>query len=364
MQQKLVFFIASLSSGGAERVVSILSGKMLDYFREVEIITFMNYPVFYNIDSRVKVLSIEKSTGSKSVLKNCLYLRKYLSNNEPTVLLSFLAPFNILALLSVPCFRNYPVIVADRNDPRFECRNTIRKILRHILYKYKADRVIVQTVNNQKYYPKRVQKKMDVIYNPISICEDLFGCAINTPKKKQLVNVARLDEQKNQRMLLRSFKRVLYKYPDYCLTIYGEGPMREELMDYVKELGLERSVLLPGRESNIIEKMKSAEIFVLSSNYEGMSNSMLEALCIGLPVVSTEVSGAVDLIKSGENGILVPINDEDKLTKALLTVIESKSLRETLSINAIKVSELLKVDTITKKWVNCIEKTLRFKNVR
>ena len=354
MQKKLVFFISSLSSGGAERVVSVLSKQMLNHFEQVEIVTYFDLPVFYALDSKVKLECLERKTHSKSVLVNCKYLRKHLNETRPTVLISFMAPFNILALLSVPWRRDYPVIVADRNDPRYECRNLMRRVLRYFLYKYKADRVVVQTKNNTRFYPSRVRRKIEVIYNPISIQSEKIGCALSVPKQKLLVNVARLERQKNQKMLLRSFKGVFEKHPEYRLIIYGEGQMREELLSYSKTLGIEDYVFFPGRESDIIEKIKVATIFVLSSDYEGMSNSMLEAMCIGLPVVSTEVSGAIDLITDNVNGSLVPIGDEVLMTEAILSIIEDETKRMNLATNAVKVSSLLDVNNITDKWVKCI----------
>lgn len=361
MYKKIIFFIATLDSGGAERVLSVLSEKMLNYFEHVEIVSFYDIPDFYLLNDKISRISLELMTGTKSTLKNCIAFRNYLEMAKPTVLVSFLAPFNIIALLSVPHKRNYPVIVADRNDPRFECRNLVRKVLRHFLYKYESDRVVVQTKNNKRFYPKLVQNKMDVIYNPISISDDIIGCSLNIQKEKVFVNVARLEEQKNQRLLFRSFSRVIKKYPNYRLVIYGEGPLRSELEAYAKELAIDGYVSMPGRETAIIDKIKSSKAFVLSSNYEGMSNSMLEALCIGLPVISTEVSGAIDLIKNEENGILVPIKDELELTNAMLDIIENSAKCEYISNNAVKVAELLNVDIITKEWIKCINEALCLK---
>lgn len=356
--KKIVFFNATLGSGGAERVISVLSGKMTEHFSQVEVVTFYDDEVFYQLDPRVMVYSLEAHTGSKSIIKNCKLLRKHLGEEEPAIVVSFMAPFNILALLSAPHKRNYPVIVADRNDPRFECRNLHRKILRHLLYKYEADRVVVQTFNNKKLYPKRVQEKTDVIYNPTFMEDSMIGSALKVAKDKVVVNVARLDPQKNQKMLLDAFKKVVEVHPEFKLVIYGEGPIEREIQDYAVSIGLRDNVELPGRDKAVVKKIQSATVFSLSSNYEGMSNSMLEAMCIGLPIVSTKVSGAVDLIKDGENGLLVPCGDDEQLAKALLRIIENEGYAKQLGENASKVHKLLNIDAISSKWMETINKAI------
>lgn len=352
---KIIFFIASLCNGGAERVVSVLSGQMLSYFETVEILTFYERPLFYDVDSRVKIKSIEGDTHTKNVLKNCIYLRKYLDFAKPTVFVSFMAPFNILALLSIRNNRSYPIIVADRSDPRYECRNWLRSFLRDILYLNKADEVVIQSLKNIKYYPDKVQSKISVIFNPSSLPEKCFGIALRTPKEKYFVQVARLDAVKNQKMLIRSFCNVHAKHGDYKLIIYGDGPLRSELQEMIEELDIQDNVLLPGRIKNVADTIKNAEAFVLSSHYEGMSNSLLEAMGIGLPVISTEVSGAVDLITNQHNGIIVPCDDEQKMAEAMLSVIENKEQSVLMANNAIDVNILLDLKTITSKWLNLFE---------
>ena len=147
--------------------------------------------------------------------------------------------------------------------------------------------------------------------------------------------------QKNQKMLFRAVKTVLEKYPEYQLVIYGEGPMREELEGYAKELGIEKYISLPGSMADVHDRIKDAEIFVLSSNFEGMPNALIEAMCLGLPVISTKVSGATDLIKDYENGLLTELNDQKELETAMIEMIENPDLAEKLAKNAIELNDSL-----------------------
>lgn len=161
--------------------------------------------------------------------------------------------------------------------------------------------------------------------------------------------------QKNQKMMIAAFAEVVKKHPDYQLVIYGEGPSREELEKHVRELGVEEHVLLPGNVTDIHDRIKDAEMFVLSSDYEGMPNALIEAMCLGLPSVSTKVSGATDLIKDHENGILTDLNDQKQLENAMLELIENKELSERLAINAAKLNQELEVSKIMQQWTDFIK---------
>lgn len=350
--KKHLFFIGTLQNGGAERVVSILAGKMAEQGMSVEILTYYDMPVFYPVHSDVKITCVEKETGTKSKGKNFLWVRKYFKENADVVI-SFLAPFNIYA---IACnFGNgIPIIVADRNDPTKIPSNTIVRKMRDFLYRF-ADGIVVQTKKNQSYFSQQVQKKSEVIYNPINLGENA-RTALNFSKEKKIVSVGRLMAQKNQKMLFRAFRDVLENYPDYQLVIYGEGPEREELEVCVKELGIENNVFLPGNVTDVHERIKDAQIFVLSSDYEGMPNALIEAMCLGLAVISTKVSGATDLIIDHENGILTDLNNQEQLKMAMEELIDDPELSKRLAENAVKLNESLELTKIMDQWIDFIKR--------
>lgn len=351
--KKHLFFIGTLQNGGAERVVSILAGKMAEQGMNVEILTYYDMPVFYKVHSDVKVTCVEKETGTKSKGKNFFWVRKYFRENAD-VLISFLAPFNIFALVC-----NFgtgtPIIVADRNDPTKIPSNTLVRKVRDFLYRF-ADGIVVQTKKNQSYFSKQVQKKSEIIYNPINLGEKA-GSALQTAKDKKIVSVGRLMQQKNQKMLFRAFKNVVEKYPEYQLVIYGEGPMRGMLENYAKELGIEANISLPGSVSDVHDRIKDAEVFVLSSEYEGMPNALIEAMCLGLPVISTKVSGATDLIIDHKNGLLTELDNQKELENAMLELIGNPTLAEKLAKNAIELNNSLELNKIMNQWIHFIKKT-------
>lgn len=346
-----IFFIGTLCNGGAERVVSILAGHMAKQGMDVEILTYYDRPVSYELDSRVKLTAVETMTGSGNKLKNLFAIRKYFKKNGK-VIISFLAPFNIMAI-AANFGSGVPIIAADRNDPTKVPSNTIVRKVRDFLYRF-ATGVVVQTQKNKAYFSRGVQKKSRVIYNPIDL-KDYAGIALKIEKEKKIVTAGRLMPQKNQKMMIRAFASVHAKHPDYKLVIYGEGPSREELEQLVKELNLTEHVLLPGNVSDIHDHIKNAEIFVLSSDYEGMPNALIEAMCLGLPSISTKVSGATDLIADHENGLLTELDCQEQLETAMLELIEEKVLAEKLAANAAKLNEELEVSKIMQQWTDFIK---------
>ncbi|WP_195921505.1 MULTISPECIES: glycosyltransferase family 4 protein [Erysipelotrichales] len=351
-KKRIVFFDGTLMQGGAERVISILSKSMIKEKYNVTILLYYNEEIFYKLDPNVKVVSVFKNTGSDNILINIKWIRQFLKSNAD-IILSFLAPFNMLAI-AADFGLKIPIIVADRNDPRKIPSSFLLRKARDFLYLL-ADGVVIQTTHNRDYFSKYIQRKSAVIYNPISL-NDKKGIATKTVKKKRIVSVGRLMKQKNQLLLLRAFKKVVSMRPGYKLTIYGEGPERPFLEKYILENHLEESVDLPGSVKNVHECIANAEIFVMSSNFEGMPNALIEAMCLGLPSISTKVSGATDLIQDGVNGDLVDLNDEQALADKMIRLIDDDNRRKTYAFNAIELNELLNTETIVKQWIEYINK--------
>ena len=350
---KLLVSCGTLMAGGAERVLSVLSNSFSDYFDEVTYLTWIDAPDFYPLDNRIKRICVERECHSKSIFKKIIWFRKHIKNNDYSSILSFLEPFNVLICLALTgiCI---PIIVADRNDPRWVWNSFFQRKLRLIAYK-RAKRIVCQTENNQSYYSGEYLNKATVIYNPIFLPEDYKGKALLTPKEHRFVSVARLDEQKNLSMMISAFATFHDKFENYTLTIYGEGPCRKALDDLIRKNKLEDCVLLPGAKQNVWDLILNAECFILSSWYEGMPNALFEAMCLGLPCVATRVSGAKDLIKSGSNGLLVDLNDIQSMANALNTIAEDKQMRTELGENAVKIYDLLQLTTISDKWINLFE---------
>lgn len=344
----------NLHAGGAERVISILANKFTISGICIELFTWYKTDAFYHFDERIVIHQIPIESRHKDFLGQMRWFRKEVQNKRPEAVLSFLAPFNILTVFSLIGVK-IPVLVAERNDPNFVSpkHNGFWKIIRNVAYSL-ADGVLVQTVVNKSHFPKYIQRKATIIYNPVTFSKEKIGLALVSPKRKYIVSVTRLEKQKNVPMLIDAFAKFYMTHPEYSLIIYGEGNERENLEQKIKLMNLQGKVFLPGRKQNVHELIVDANIFAMASNFEGMSNSLIEAMCLGLPCISTKVSGAIDLIKSNENGILVDIGNPDQLAEALTELADNDNLRQELGQNAIKLYDKLRVDIIAQQWLNYI----------
>ena len=370
---KLSFVTANLGSGGAERVTSLLANQFCQKGYDVEIIFFRDRLIFYELDSRIKVVVIEEECHSNAMWRKVLWLRSYVKKTRPNVVIPFRVSVyctTILSLLGV----SVPIVASERIDPRIP--DSYWTLLRKLLLPF-VSHLVVQTNYIKSYYPKFIQKKTTVIPNPVR--DEVFKspdglhvqCAnaassvqsSNTPmegmgqeKQNRIISVGRLYPQKNQEMMIRAFAKVADDFPDWQLVIYGEGPLRESLELIVDSLEMEDRVLLPGRTEHVIEELRKSKIFCMSSDYEGMSNSMIEAICVGLPVISTKVSGTEEMIIDDKNGFLVEKDDEEKMARCFQFTIGSEELREQFSIYNKGLATRFKAESIVNQWESLFNK--------
>jgi glycosyltransferase involved in cell wall biosynthesis len=356
---KILITNPSLIHAGAERVISILSNSLVEHGHEVELLLYYDQPISYKLDSRVKVTVDEKIIEKSGKLKHLFWRRKYLKNCECDVVISFLAPFNVFNIIAMFGLKK-KLIVADRNDPRRIPTNKIMRCVRDFLYRF-ADGVVLQNSRNRDYFSKSIRKKSTVIFNPVDLGE-YIGASLKCEKhekRKEIVSVGRIIKQKNPHMLLNAFSRLADDFPEYKLAFIGDGDLRDEIKKAAEEKGLGDRVELNGVTNQVFERIHKSELYVMSSEYEGMPNALIEAMCIGLPVISTKVSGATDVIEDGVNGLFVDCNDEEALEQAIRKMLSDEELRNNCGANASKISEQLKVEAITEQWINFIEKVIK-----
>jgi len=344
----------NMKAGGAERVISILANKLVSIGITVNIYTWYNTDIFYSLDNRINIHQIPLESGTNGFLNHMKWFRREVKKTNPDAILSFLAPFNILSVFSLFGI-NIPVLVAESNDPYYvsPSHNWFWKIVRNIAY-WRADGVLVQTKVNQSHFPWYIRNKSTIIYNPVTFSKDKIGLALAQDKRKEIVSVTRLEKQKNVQMLIDAFAKFHNSHPDYVLKIYGEGQERKTLEKKIYDMHLEQVVFLPGRKQNVHDLITGAEVFAMASNFEGMSNSLIEAMCLGLPCISTKVSGATDLIEDGKNGLLVDLGDTEGMSKALCRLVDKSEFAYTIGKEATKLHRTLNVDVISKQWLDYI----------
>lgn len=349
---RLIVCMATLSSGGAERVLSNLSKPLADVFDSVTYVMWVGNSVFYQVDSRVKLLSIQKEIDSESEIKRMLWFRQFVKQDKPNLILSFLEPINLRVLMCTIGL-GIKTVVAERNDPYGVNKFWVMEQLEKLIY-LRADMILVQTETIRKFFNGVLAKRTRVIYNPVNLPENMVGKALVTPKKHRIVSVARLIPQKKHDVLIRAFKRFSEEHHDYTLTIYGTGSQYDELENLISALGLANKVFMPGTSKKVHQEILDAEMFCLVSTREGMSNSMIEAMCLGLPCICTKVSGAIDLINHGHNGFLVEIEDEQALYEQMSRVANDKLHAESIGKEAAQLYNILRMDKISKQWTDCL----------
>lgn len=354
---KIVFCGSSLKKGGAERVISILSNKLIEN-NEVKIIVNTKEQTAYKFDDKIKIVELDKRVQKGTFLKNMKRINvitKELKEERPDIIISFL-PLPSFRMLYVNRKLNIPIIVADRNDPKVEYKSLAYKLLMKWLYP-SANGFVFQTTEQKEYFKEEIQKKSVVIYNPIKE-EFLTEEEINVQNKENvIISVGRLVEQKNQELLVNAFANVAKKHPDYKLKIFGEGNLRNELQEKINNLGMKDKILLCGVSDNIKEELRKSKIFVLPSNYEGMPNALIEAMAVGCAVISTDCpcGGPRELIENNKNGILVPLNDEKTLSDKINYLIENEDIIKNLGEESKKIKQILNPDNILKKWLEYIQ---------
>lgn len=352
---KIFFLTAYLGAGGAERVVSLLANKMSQLGHEVGIISLKYNDVFYTIDPKVQL--VFPMDHCQTRFSELFWLRRFLKGQKPDVVIPFTEGvycFTILSLLGT----GIPIIASERLDPA--AMSPTRKVLKRLLLPY-TDWLVVQTQSIKAYFPKSIQKKTSIIYNPVvtEVFREIDNGQLkieNEGKLNRIISVGRLYPQKNQEMMIRAFARVADEFPDWQLVIFGEGPLRAELEFLVSSFKLEGRVLLPGRTEHVIEELRKSKIFCMSSDYEGMSNSMIEAICVGLPIVTTDVSGVKELVQDGVNGFVVPCGDVYSMSNAMLSIIKNSVILCDFANNSFMKRNAFRPDTIVFEWITLIER--------
>lgn len=352
---KIMFFIPRMGGGGAEKVISILANEFDKLGNSILIYTPTDQKSFYPLRSSVRIigenLKVSKKRGIRQILLafNCIrlwnsYDRK-VKEEKPDVVISFLTETNLIALTHL--HKNYKLIVSERNDPTKY--NKIVQIIIKKLYP-KADVLVCQSHKAAKYFSSN---NTTVIPNPIDTSN--LPKIYEGEKRKVICAVGRLMPQKNFSCLIKAFSYIENKYKDYTLEIYGEGPLRNELQDLIDSLHLNKRVKLMGAHKDVLEKIKNTSLFVMSSDYEGFPNALVEAMAIGLPVICTDFdSGTAKELVKKENGLLVPVGDSHALAKAMSYLLENSEVRNSMLIENIKIRDRLEVSKIISQWNNII----------
>ena len=250
-------------------------------------------------------------------------------------------------------------VYAERNAPELEFPKD--KVAREYMLDMlsDADASVLQTCDELEFFNGRL-KNAQVIHNPVKagLPEPFEG-----ERRKTVVNFCRIAEQKNLPLMINAFVEFHETFPDYTLEIYGnaveksEENLKKEYIDMIESLNAEEYIKILPPRGDVHSVVRDCAMFVSSSDFEGLSNSMIEAMAIGLPCICTDClgGGAREMINNNVNGILVPMKNVDALVAAMVKMATDKEFSERCSGNAAKVREELSVQSIAKQWIEVIK---------
>lgn len=390
MDKTVYIVLHTLSIGGAERHASSIANHLFRYGHQVKIVLLQDHIVDYELEDGIEVISLTDTEYSerikdvkvgladKILLKTyrlvsqkryhyldrklyiwAQYIRKlefYFSKQENIdqgIVISFMPIPNISAAALKNKF-GFKLILGEFNSPQLEFAADAPENRLKREYFPDADGFVFQTHEQEEFYSylETIEKK--IIPNPV---EDIRILPFYGKRKKEIVNYCRHAKAKNLPLLIAAFSRLVKEYPDYTLVIYGDGPERKNTEKCIEEHGISDKVLLKPYAQNVLELVRESAMFVSSSDREGISNSMLEAMAIGLPTVCTDcpAGGARMFIEPYKNGIIVPVRNPDALYKAMKYMIDHPEDAQEMSRNAVAIRETLEKNKILEQWRAFVE---------
>lgn len=347
---KVIFMIDNMKGfGGAQRVIANLCNELAQQGNSVMLLLTGNATeTVYKLENSIVIKAFDDISPIKKLHK----LRKTVVEYKPNVVVSFLTMVNIVAAITTMGTK-IPLIISERNDPDY-CTKREKKLSR-LFYQF-AEVAVVQTEDIRTKLRRIYHGKTEIIENPLI---DHAVDKIDYAPTHKIVAVGRLTKQKNYKLMLLAFSDFLKNYSDYSLDIYGVGELETELKEYANQLKIDKSVNFKGNSNAVIELEKAYDFYIMSSDHEGMSNALAEAMSIGLPCIATDCDGggAAALIRNNINGILVPKNDVTALTKAMVALGKNPKYSEFLGTNAKNIRIKLDSREISRRWIDLINST-------
>lgn len=384
--KKVYFVLHTLSIGGAERHASSIANFLSENGYQVKMVLLDNDVVEYTLSNSIEVICLsdyvfpEKISNCQPSIKERVLLKFYKkvfpnkhqlldrllfykfkyaimleyylrSQNDidNSIVISFMPTPNISASLAKNDM-GYQLILGEFNSPHLEFAPNAPENFLKRKYFPKANGFVFQTEEQQSFYDFLTNVKKIIIPNPIG---DIKTKPYSGVRRKEIVNYCRLVSAKNISLLVEAFAKLSKEYPEYKLVVYGEGPDKAHVEETILSFNVEDKVFIKSFEKNVLDLVRESTMFVSSSDREGISNSMIEAMAIGLPVISTDcpAGGARMFIRQYNNGIIVPVRDPDAMYKAMKYVIDNPEKADKMGQNAVEIRTVLNKEKILKQWL-------------
>lgn len=352
----IVFYINKIADGGAERAIVNLATELSERGYTALLVTSFRTEDEYAIGEKVERISLEdEQVIQSSMMRNLSRIKKLrdiCKKRKPEILISFMAEPIVrsqIATLGLP-IKN---VASVRSDPKRVYPGIKGMLLGKILLPL-VDGCVFQTRDAQEFFPIRLQKKSRIIYNPVT---SEFYEKKRAPVKNKVITCGRLSAVKNHKMLIEAFVKVLEIVPDAQLDIYGIGELRNDLQQIIEQMGLSCKIHLMGNTTNVADTLTKADLFVLSSNQEGLPNALMEAMAVGVPSISTDCpcGGPRELFGDELKDMLVPVGDSMALADKMIELLTNDEQRLRVGRQMIEQAELFRANVIVDQWVEYLE---------
>lgn len=367
-QKHLVFVFRDMGTGGAQKVQAFVANTCLNKGYKVSAISTTDMKVTVDLDESIPVYVVNLypvSDVSGPRLRRfferivfLLNLRKRIRGLKPDLLVVFLPDVVRMTVLSTKGY-GIPILASERSDPFQYDKKRAKKYAKAY---NQCSEVVFQLENAKKGYDLKPSLRISVIPNP---CIPRVGAQFNSEEDdvrtgKYILSAGRLCQQKRFDVLIRAFSVLHKECPEYKLVIFGEGDERVALEGLIDKEGLVGKVLLPGETADPFNAGIEAEMFALSSDYEGIPNVLIEAMGHGIPCISTDCSpgGAAFLLDHGRRGMLVPLGDWQALGEGMIKLLENEALRQQYSRTGFEIFELFRPQAIKDLWLGAVSRCL------
>jgi glycosyltransferase involved in cell wall biosynthesis len=322
-----------MNSGGAERVISILSNQLSHKGYDICLVTLTKGESFYDISPTVKSfnagLMISKKNAiyrlfskAANLLNAFKFIKNIINQEKPDVIISFLTETNLIAIKLKKHFNHSRLIISERADPRV--RNLLVKIMIRKHYQ-RADYLVCQTQVIADWF-KIKSEKTKIIYNPITNISRYSKKEMHYNNEIKLISIGRLTSQKRYDVILEALKSLDENIYKYRYNIYGEGPLKNKLHNMVLKYKIDKNVNFKGKISNIFDEIKSSDILIMTSDYEGFPNALIEAISMGLPVITTNFNEDIsNYILDNNMGYVINKGNVRELSNKIKYIIENRN---------------------------------------
>ena len=359
---RIVFITNSLGFGGAEKMIAFVANGMAKKGHAVSIINYKSIKGSYIdkhkqfLEDSIAIHTFDSTKGRKiSRFQKILFTKRIIKQFNADVMVCFTMYPSFIGKV-VHCLTGVPSIMAERGNPSITINKKNVFSLLELFFVNRSKGGVFQISGASEFFSRRLQKRSIIISNPIFI-NDRIEAVDFSKREKCIVSVGRLDNyQKRYDVMIKAFSLFSRNHLDWVLKLYGIGSDEDSIKKWCIEEGVEDKVLFMGLSKQPMADISNAGMFLITSDFEGISNSLLEAMAVGLPCVSTdsEPGGARMLIENMSNGLLAPVGNPEKIAEAMSVFADNPDVAEKCAEKAKEVIDRFDADMILNKWESYI----------